>query len=179
MLSSSYGIWQKPQLGGDGSSNLANDTYHLVLASTTQSKSYWRKWNATVNNLWSVLPMSRQPSRIYRGFRMAAVPDADRMHTSSLCWEEMERSTNKEREEDENRTWILVCLRQFANWLQKRTSGQYFPCPVCVYYDIPDASALTVPHDSMATKSFGMRFDLLTNLLPPGIASLWLICKTQ
>lgn len=42
------------------------------------------------NNLCSVLPMSRQPSRMYRGFRMAAVPDADRIHTSSLCWEEIQ-----------------------------------------------------------------------------------------
>lgn len=36
------------------------------------------------NNLWSLSPMSRQPSRMYRGFRMAAVPEADRIHTSSL-----------------------------------------------------------------------------------------------
>lgn len=36
------------------------------------------------SNLWSTSPMSRQPSRMYRGLRMAAVPDADRMHTSSL-----------------------------------------------------------------------------------------------
>jgi len=49
---------------------------------------------------------------------------------------------------------------------------------VCYFY-IPDAGALAVAHNSMATKSFGMRFDLLANLLPPGVASLWLICKTQ
>ena len=48
---------------------------------------------------------------------------------------------------------------------------------VCSYY-APNACALTVPNNSMATKSFGMRFDLLANLLPPGIAGFWLICKT-
>lgn len=49
----------------------------------------------------------------------------------------------------------------------------------CAYNHIPDASALAVSHNRMATKSFGMRFDLLANLLPPGITSLWLIWKTQ
>lgn len=44
---------------------------------------------------------------------------------------------------------------------------------------VPDASALAVSHNRMATKSFGMRLDLLSDFLPPGIASLWLICKTQ
>lgn len=47
--------------------------------------------------------MSRQPSRIYRGLRMAAVPDADRIHTSSLCWGEMDRTREREREEEDNR----------------------------------------------------------------------------
>lgn len=46
-----------------------------------------------------------------------------------------------------------------------------------MYNHVPDASALAVAYNSMTTKSFGMRFDFLADLLPPGIASLWLICK--
>lgn len=44
---------------------------------------------------------------------------------------------------------------------------------------IPDAGALTVAHNSVAAKGFGMRFDLLSYLLPPGITCLRLICKTR
>lgn len=44
---------------------------------------------------------------------------------------------------------------------------------------IPDAGALAVAHHGVATESFGVRFDLLSNLLPPGVPRFWLICKTQ
>lgn len=40
---------------------------------------------------------------------------------------------------------------------------------------IPDAGALAVSHHRMATESFGMRFDLLSNLLPPGVPRFGLI----
>lgn len=62
--------------------------------------------------------------------------------------------------------------------MQKKDKRVVF-LQICTFYYTPDASALAVPHNSMATKSFGVRFDLLANLLPPGIASLWFICKTQ
>lgn len=84
MLSSSYGMWQKPQVGGDGSSNLPKKPNHIISASE-MAQSLIPTRTRTKINLWSVLPKSRHPSRMYRGFKMAAVPEADSMHTSSLC----------------------------------------------------------------------------------------------
>lgn len=79
--------------------------------------------------------MSRQPSRIYRGFRMAAVPDADRIHTSSLCWGEMDRSRAKGRGEDEIRTWNLMFININMAFMavgrQKKIKGSYFTMCVC------------------------------------------------
>lgn len=95
MLNSSYGMWQNPQPGGDGSSNLVN-THTIWYQTPSFIPSYTDCIHTGIDNqfahsmnqdnLWSELPMSKQPSRMYRGFRMAAVPDADRIQTSSLRW---------------------------------------------------------------------------------------------
>ena len=182
MLSSSYGMWQKPQLGGDGSSNLEQHTpfgmslhNSVKINKITQHHIYKKINDKTLhlkciqrdsykNNLGSVFPVSRQPSRMYLGFRMTAVPDADRIHTSSLCWEEGNTM----------RTGQILCEKEM-----QQTDKCAVVLHVSIHFNTPNASALAVAHDSMATKSFGMRFDLLANLLPPGVSSLWLICKTQ
>lgn len=57
---------------------------HTAAISLHTSYKRFPRARSRQNDLWSVLPMSRQPSRMYRGFRMAAVPDAERIHTSSL-----------------------------------------------------------------------------------------------
>lgn len=88
---------------------------------------------------------------------MAAVPDADRMHTSSL-------STGERR----HHAPLLLLFK----------GNLYILYGVVLMY-IPDAGALAVAHHGVATESFGVRFDLLSNLLPPGVPRFWLICKTQ
>lgn len=97
--------------------SLHNSTQAVLTQTVTQTRIYNPfAQSLNHNNLWSGIPMSRQPSRIYRGFRMAAVPDADRMHTSSLCWGEMGQIKGE---------------RKGRGWEQDMKSCVYFSTRVC------------------------------------------------